>query len=836
MISPPELATGLHNAGLNPFPLRQDKRPACKGWQNPRPPESYNWPSQKAGIPIQEGIVILDLDKQKGVTEQQIEKALGCSIPWGLAAIQHTPSGGIHYALRTILPVRQGTNVLGVVGFDTRGAGRGYIATGEGYTAIGMGVFRMAHPDSLPALPEVAAAALTQHESATEPAPAADNIPADTERTIEALGHLDPGCDRSAWRDIGFALKALYQDDDSTGYQLFESWSAGEYWPEGAPSNYVGNGPGSTADQWPSFKAEGKIKPATLFYKAIEAGWRPPASFDTAAAFGASAAPAAVFGDLAARVRSEGADSTKAPELIEAIQKADCNPLQVALLAAELKVELAGAGVKDKGVSTQIDALLSINTSTGQARSFLPELTSEMTFNWGERIPFESFALPIARFPGDDVNDALYLLNLFQHRLRIAGGKFFWWSGCNWEPLPDAAVKRSIGLAIRGDSKKATSSRVRSIFEEMRNQAALLEIDPPGPRVYFLNGVLHIPSGEFTHHHPDNGNTRTLAVEYVPAMQCPQWLAWLNEIFCSEPERIELLQELIGWLLVRGNLGIEKAVLFIGPPRAGKGVILRLLKALLGDALGAFSFSQLEDPKTLASMRGKNAVADGDATGPEARAARAHNGTFKTITSDDPFSVRLLYTQETWQGQLHCKLLVLCNSVPSMWDDSGATSHRWLPLLFDRSYLGNEDPELFHRLVSELPGMATWAVNGLLRLVKRGRFDLPQSSLDQLDAMVSDSGTVHDFIADHLQVGEQYRCSDAELWDAYRQWAVNNGHNLARRKYVLKSLEDALRAGGARRAKSVKLEDGRFYRGFFGVGILPSENALNVLAFRPNDS
>lgn len=836
MNRPPELATSLHAAGLGIFPLKQDKSPAVKGWQSPSAPDAYKWPSGKVGILIKKGLVVFDLDKQKGVTEHQIETTLKCNIPWDLAFIQHTPNGGSHYAFRCNQPIRQGTNVLGVVGFDTRVAGKGYIATGDGYTSTSFEVYKLAYPANLPELPPEAVADLSPTKT-TIPAPQPVKHPsADTDQVINALRHIDPGCDRSTWRDIGFALKAQYQEEDALGYQLFESWSAGEYWPDGMPPNYVSDGPGSTTDQWTTFKAEGKIRPATLFYRAIRAGWLPPKSFGTAAVFGPGAAHTDLFRNLVGRIRSGGADSMKAPEIVEEIQTAGCNTLQPTLLAAELKTELAGTGLTGKAVSMQIDGQLRVQSNNKQPRFFLPELGDSIQFEQGENTPFDCFHLPKSLFPGDDVNDALHLLALFQNRLCIAVGKFYWWSGRLWEPLTDSAVKRSIGLAIRGDNKKATSSRVKNIFEEMRNQGGLLDLDPPAPRVYFLNGVLHVPSGEFTHHDPGCGNTRTLSVDYIPSAQCPQWLTWLNEIFQIEPERMGLLQEQIGWALVRDCLGIEKALLFIGPPRAGKGVIARCIQALLGTGATSFRLNELDDSKMLAAMRGKNLVIDPDAVSAAPRNARAVMGLFKAITANDPIALTLLYTQEPWNGQLSTKFLILANSVPSMFDDSAATANRWVPLVFDRSYLGTEDPELSKRLMSELTGIAAWSVSGLLRLGNRRRFQLPKSSVDQLNSMTSESGSIQNFIDECLQIKEVYRSSEAQLWDAYRQWAVNSGHELGKRRHALKSLEDALRGRGVRRAKSVRLEDGRDHRGFYGISVLPVENARNILAFRPNDS
>lgn len=232
-------------------------------------------------------------------------------------------------------------------------------------------------------------------------------------------------------------------------------------------------------------------------------------------------------------------------------------------------------------------------------------------------------------------------------------------------------------------------------------------------------------------------------------------------------------------------------------------------------------------------MRLANVAIDFDAVGATSRNARAVMGLFKTITSNERISVPLLYVQTPWDGSLNCKLFILANSVPSMWDDSTATANRWVPLIFDRSYLGREDPNLYRRLSTELSGIAAWAIEGLRRLIARSHFELPQSSQNQLDSLISEGGSIQNFIDECLIIGEQHRSSDSSLWNNYRCWAINNGHEIGKRRHFLKSVEDALRGRGVRHTKSVKLKDGKSHRGFYGLSVVCSPPAMNITQLTP---
>lgn len=119
------------------FPLLDNKAPAV--------PEGTDWRDYRGeaktpliGVMVPDGVIVLDVDLYKGVTHSDIENALGCELDWYAAELQETRNGGKHYAFAvpTGADMSNGSDVLGVAGFDTRSSGKGYIATGEGYNNL----------------------------------------------------------------------------------------------------------------------------------------------------------------------------------------------------------------------------------------------------------------------------------------------------------------------------------------------------------------------------------------------------------------------------------------------------------------------------------------------------------------------------------------------------------------------------------------------------------------------------------------------------------------------------------------------------------------------------
>ncbi len=808
-----QLAEQLRAAGVPCFPCwsrynnkkgKWDKGPAVpkgEAWQftayrNINDPQ-LNWSSNINGIPIPKGVLVVDLDGYKGASRQAIDEQLDCQLPWDDAFIQTTISGGEHYAFRCDWDVRQGDSINGLQGFDTRVAGKGFICAGEGYTPVNNGgVLAFGDISTLPTIPEEARAVLERKEEAA-PAPVIrDTDAVDTSEVMEALKHVDPSCSRTEWRNIGYALKSMYAHDDAQGMAIFETWSCGDLWDGEVPENYVASGQGSPAQQWPTFKAEGGVNPSTLFYHAIQGGWKPPARFDAATAFGDNALGSDKFNELVEAIRQDGADIKQTPSLVNAIQTAGCNALQVALLAAELKTELNGVGLKDKSVTKHIDSLL-------QTRSDADHMVSQ----------------PGAYGKNDTDNAAIFLEKHYPNNtLARCDGLFYRYDGKCWQSVTPDTLKHQVYTDMAAqrmqESKMSTTARMVSNLASVRDGALNLI---PENLIVFDNGILDLNTGMLGPHSPQLFTSNLIPYDWNPSAMAPGWVTFLNDIFDGDQECIQLLQEWMGYLMTRSYTH-QKMMLMLGPPRCGKGTIGRILAALVGEQnFAGGSLSSLVNDSYLDSISEVPVVFVGDV---EKRIANGRGSQvverLKTISGNDQVSWHRMYHGGISRA-LPSRFTIAGNNIPHLFDDSGALAARLLILPFNKSYLGKEDLTLGDRLMSEIEGIAVWAYHGLVSLNRNGRFIEPEASRLEAEFISESYSPLKEFINEHIVIGEGERVSSRELCDIYRAWAISKGDEPMRPRTFVSALKDSVRG------HNVRYDNHRFgevkCRGFVGIGL-----------------
>ncbi|HVA85014.1 MAG TPA: phage/plasmid primase, P4 family, partial [Candidatus Saccharimonadales bacterium] len=341
---------------------------------------------------------------------------------------------------------------------------------------------------------------------------------------------------------------------------------------------------------------------------------------------------------------------------------------------------------------------------------------------------------------------------------------------------------------------------------------------PAAELVACANGLLHIPTRTLLAHDHAYFNRVAVPFDYQADPPRPtRWLTFLGELWPDDPDAIEALAEFMGYV-ISGRRDLHKILLLIGPTRAGKGVIARVLKALVGR--GNYAGPTLASLGTnfgLSPLIGKPLAIISDARLGGNTNVHQVVERLLSISGEDMLTVDVKF-KEPWTGTLPTRFLVISNELPRFGDASGAIASRFLVLTLRQSWLGRENPALTDELISELPGILGWVLDGLERLTARGRFTEPASSTDAIVALADLVSPTSAFVRERCVAGPMNEVPCDTLYAEWKAWAEDNGHRPGSVQTFGRDLRAVL---PGLRTKRPRDGDDR-QRWFEGVGLTPT--------------
>lgn len=310
-------------------------------------------------------------------------------------------------------------------------------------------------------------------------------------------------------------------------------------------------------------------------------------------------------------------------------------------------------------------------------------------------------------------------------------------------------------------------------------------LDGEGPEVIpMANGLLELDGRVLHAHTPRFLSHHVLPFDYDDRAPYPsRWLTFLEELWPDELESRDALAEIMGYI-IGGGTEQQKLFMLIGPPRAGKGVIGRVLSRLLGpNNVAAPTMSGLTSHFGLWPLIGKPLALISDAR----LGSRADTPTaverLLSISGEDSLTIDRKY-RDLWTGRLTSRFVILTNELPRFVDASGALASRFVVLVLTTSFLGRENPMLTEELYEEAPGILNWALDGLDRLRARGHFEQPPSALEAIQHLHDLTAPVSAFIRDCCELGPEYSILKDDLYADWKEWCSTEGMDRTTTKAV----------------------------------------------------
>ena len=317
-------------------------------------------------------------------------------------------------------------------------------------------------------------------------------------------------------------------------------------------------------------------------------------------------------------------------------------------------------------------------------------------------------------------------------------GGWYIWHGTHYRHTPREPVEKKILSFVETRlHTTASCSVLRSTLDLLRiiqycdAQTAPCWIDGrtvPNPATLFMvkNGMLLLPrtaagNPQLLPHDPRCFSLSSADYDYSQSAHCPQWQAFLGELWPDDHRSRNLLREWCGYCLLP-DTSHQKILAITGPPRSGKSTIARVLRDLVGPRnVACPSIRSLSGQFGLWAMLDKSVAIIPDATLP--RPCPAVEEILKSVSGEDAVDIDRKGMTPLTGVKLPTRIVVLANEMPKFHDPSRALEHRLLTLRTTRSYYGKEDKSLTAKLLEELPGILNWAIEGWKRLQARGHFD-----------------------------------------------------------------------------------------------------------------
>jgi putative DNA primase/helicase len=383
---------------------------------------------------------------------------------------------------------------------------------------------------------------------------------------------------------------------------------------------------------------------------------------------------------------------------------------------------------------------------------------------------------------------------------------FVAWNGACYRPVDMPTIRSEIYMFLEGALRQAggqhepfkpTMARVTNVIDALGAITNLpssirapqwLEdenLDHRHPATEILscaNGLLHLPSRTLTPPTPTFYSLNSLDIAYLDIAYDPnapkpsEWLKFLNSLWPDDNQAIETLQEWAGYCLT-SDTEQQKSLLIMGPKRSGKGTIARVLTALLGQPnVCSPTLSGLGQNFGLAPLIGKQLAIIADARLSSRIDQHAIAERLLSISGEDGLTVDRKYL-EPWTGQLTTRFMIMTNELPRVADASGALTSRFIVLTLQHSFYGVEDCGLTQRLISELPGILNWAIDGLHRLRERGYFVQPASSAEAIRELEDLGSPIGAFVRERCDIGNGREVECSRMFEQWKLWCQAQGRD-----------------------------------------------------------
>jgi putative DNA primase/helicase len=352
-------------------------------------------------------------------------------------------------------------------------------------------------------------------------------------------------------------------------------------------------------------------------------------------------------------------------------------------------------------------------------------------------------------------------------------GEWRRYEGGIWPAAPELEIKQGLCGVIetaKPEGIKPTNSLLSSVTELTRVRVSIPDSawDADPDILVCNNGALRVSARELGAHKREHYATSAVPYNYDPKAVPVVWIYFMNS---TVPTASSFLQEFAGYALTT-DMSHELALWLFGPPGSGKSTFLAGLQAMLGHRAGLLGLAEVERNRfALADLPGRTLVAASE----QPSSYLASTNILNAIISGEALQVERKY-RDPVTVLPRCKIAWAMNELPRVADANSGLFRRVKVVKFPKLPADERDPDIKNDIEGEGAGILNWALDGLERLKKRGRFEVPGEVEEATTQFREKNDVPALFVADRCTVEAGAQAKAGELYREYKFWCEDNGH------------------------------------------------------------
>lgn len=347
------------------------------------------------------------------------------------------------------------------------------------------------------------------------------------------------------------------------------------------------------------------------------------------------------------------------------------------------------------------------------------------------------------------------------------------WNGKCWLTVGDEdALKTAFRWIVETDECNASAVNANAALRAALLWLPTLKDSTNTPVIPLQNGYLHLEGGaRLRSFDKELGLRHTINCDFDPSAPTAKAFESFLQKILPDTEVRNRVQEYVGYTLLPDSR-FHLAQIWIGSGANGKGTLANIVRALHGRWVAA-------SPNRLENFCAQQLIGASLIYCDEAPPGDWSEQIMKSMIAGEPIFIDRKYLPAI-TTQVTGKWIICANHIPNVKDQSRGFWRRFDIVPFSVEIPVKErDPHLAGHIIShELTGVLNWALEGLQRLLDRGRFDAtpPPAMLSAVQSARLENNSVAAWVNDAAI--ERTTTSDtgkAEVYSVYSIWCRQNG-------------------------------------------------------------